>query len=247
MSKVVASHQPHFFPWLGYFDKMAKADLFLVNDVVQLELKSPMVRNRILNKFGVEQYITVTVDKEGYEEKPNRFVRLKDFEKTGAQILGILRDAYHKCPGFPEIWGDVEDILKGKYDTLFELEMRTVDLGRRCLGVETPLLRHSEMTYETGDTTSERLAMKLASVGADVYLSGAGGAKKYMNDDDFSSRGIRVAYQQFTCPVYVQDCATNFVPNLSFLDIVFRMGTQNARELFWENVKSTNETETNET
>ena len=27
---IVAAHQPHYMPWLGYLDKMAKADLFVV-------------------------------------------------------------------------------------------------------------------------------------------------------------------------------------------------------------------------
>ena len=33
---VTAIHQPHYFPWLGYLDKMAKAGQFIILDEVQL-------------------------------------------------------------------------------------------------------------------------------------------------------------------------------------------------------------------
>lgn len=46
--KTVAMHQPHYFPWLGYLDKMAKADEFVVLDEVQFTDGSPMSRNKLL-------------------------------------------------------------------------------------------------------------------------------------------------------------------------------------------------------
>ena len=31
---LVAIHQPNFFPWLGYFDKIRRADIFIFLDAV---------------------------------------------------------------------------------------------------------------------------------------------------------------------------------------------------------------------
>ena len=33
--RIVACHQPNFLPWLGFFAKMAKADVFILLDDVQ--------------------------------------------------------------------------------------------------------------------------------------------------------------------------------------------------------------------
>ena len=65
----VAIHQPNYFPWLGYLDKMAKADKFIIMDEVQLENKSYMCRNRILNREGEVIYLSVPCLKKGYREK----------------------------------------------------------------------------------------------------------------------------------------------------------------------------------
>lgn len=55
----VAIHQLHHFPWLGYMDKMAKVDKFVIMDQVQLEDKSYMCRNRIIDRNGQIVFLTV--------------------------------------------------------------------------------------------------------------------------------------------------------------------------------------------
>ena len=36
----VAIHQPNFVPWLGYFDRMIRADMFVLLDHVQFERRN---------------------------------------------------------------------------------------------------------------------------------------------------------------------------------------------------------------
>ena len=36
-ARICAIHQPNFFPWLGYFDKTVRADIFVLLDDVQYQ------------------------------------------------------------------------------------------------------------------------------------------------------------------------------------------------------------------
>ena len=36
-ARICAIHQPNFFPWLGYFDKIVRADIFVLLDDVQYQ------------------------------------------------------------------------------------------------------------------------------------------------------------------------------------------------------------------
>src|SRR5213592_31505 len=55
---IVAAHQPHYLPWLGYLDKLAKADLFVVMDDLQFEMQNFQNRQR-LKLAGGPTWLTV--------------------------------------------------------------------------------------------------------------------------------------------------------------------------------------------
>ena len=48
----VTIHQPQFLPWLGYLDKIDRADLFIVLDTVQFKKNEWQNRNRIGRRRG---------------------------------------------------------------------------------------------------------------------------------------------------------------------------------------------------
>ena len=56
----VTIHQPQFLPWLGYLDKIDRADLFIVLDTVQFKKNEWQNRNRIRTAEGW-QWLTVPV------------------------------------------------------------------------------------------------------------------------------------------------------------------------------------------
>ena len=63
-NKVVAIHQPTFFPWLGYFNKIARCDQFVVLDSVQFPKKGGTWSNRVkLLLNGQAGWVTMPVER----------------------------------------------------------------------------------------------------------------------------------------------------------------------------------------
>ncbi len=61
MAKTMAMHQPNYVPWLGYFHKLARCDMFVHLDTVQFPRgQSFGARNRIKTPNGVA-WLTVPV------------------------------------------------------------------------------------------------------------------------------------------------------------------------------------------
>ena len=61
---IVAIHQPNFFPWLGFFDKIARADVFCLLDNVQFPKTGGTWINRVqLWINGKAAWATAPVDR----------------------------------------------------------------------------------------------------------------------------------------------------------------------------------------
>ena len=47
MNLVIAIHQPNFFPWLGFFDKINRSDIFIILDHVLNNPRDPLWIKRV--------------------------------------------------------------------------------------------------------------------------------------------------------------------------------------------------------
>jgi len=57
---IAGIHQPQYLPWLGYFDKIARSDIFILLDDVQFKKNDWQNRNKIHTPQGW-QWLTVPV------------------------------------------------------------------------------------------------------------------------------------------------------------------------------------------
>lgn len=236
MTKLVGIHQPHYFPWLGYLDKMAKVDEFIILDDVQLTDCSPMVRNKFLQIDGTVKYLTVSTIKKGYLEKKTSEIELVNWNKVRKKHEGFIEANYKKTPFYDEIFPYIENIFTADFRYLFEVEMATIKALRDIFGIDTPITLQSSLEYDLNAKKNDLVISLCKAVNASMYLSG-NGAKKYMNEKLFNTSGINICYQQFNFPSYPQYRQTVFVPNLSALDMAFQCGIKNARKIFRENMQ----------
>jgi hypothetical protein len=91
--KVVVIHQPDFMPYLGFFDRLLKADIYVVLDTVQF-VKRWTGRDKIKTENG-EQWITVETKKAPVETKINQIYLVED-TKWKKKHLNIICYNYIK-------------------------------------------------------------------------------------------------------------------------------------------------------
>lgn len=233
--KIVSSHQPHFFPWLGYLDKMARSDIFIINDICQITLKSPMTRNKVLDLNRNWHYFTVSIIKKDYLNKENRSIKLKAWGEDRAKMEGLLRMCYGRAPFWNGIWADIRELLFSDYEYLIDLQMASINYLRKCFDINTHLVMQSNLDCQEKDSKSLKIVEKVKKVGSSTYLAG-NGAKKYLDSQVLLDHGIDLYFQNFIHPAYPQRHIDAFVEGMSSLDILFNCGKDQARKLFWDNV-----------
>ncbi len=235
---LVAIHQPHYIPWLGYLDRMVKADLFIVLDHVQFERRN--YQNRTMIRLeGEGKWLTVPVVQVSQKE---RIVdKAVDNSESGSRRWGpnhfkTLKYAYRKAPFFDAYSERLQSILEADWGKLVDLDLAMLDFLRDSFAITTPVVRSSQMKAE--GARSELLLNLCKEVGPDsTFLGGLGGSRGYLDLDAFSKAGIGVAWQEFKHPVYAQCGDQPFMPGLMALDLLFNRGPE-AREVLARPVES---------
>lgn len=220
----IAIIQPAYLPWLGYFDQLRRADVFVHYDDVQFTRKSWQTRNQVRGAAGAV-WLTVPCKHVGRPLNINQ-VELVDpafgtswQDKQIAQLADYYRGAAHLEPYL----SDLRDVINQPYHGICALNIAVVRLMAGWLGLKDKVMvRSSELDVPADLDTTARPLNICKKLGATTFLCGPT-AKAYINAGAFDDAGIRLAWHDFAIAEYPQQHRP-FVAYLSAIDAVFNIG-----------------------
>jgi len=220
---IVSIHQPEHLPWLGFFDKLSQAELFVLLDNVQYRHKYFQNRNKIRSANG-ETWLNVPVLTKGRREQFISEVEIDNRESRWREkCLTSIAINYRKAPFFQRYNDFFQDLYNKEWRLLADLNEYIIRYITKELKLDVKLFKASELQ---ASGSGEKLILDICrELGATKYISGisgiAGKDKEY--EVEFTKEGIGVVYQEFYHPIYRQ-LYEPFIPCMSIIDLLFNYG-----------------------
>ena len=230
MEAVLSAHQPNFLPYLGFFDKMANSDIFVIRDEVQFVERDWQHRNKIRTQgYDRDQnpnwkWVTVPVKK---EQKDIKDIEIKPNSKVKnvpalTYIARQIEANYSNAPYFKEYFPEIKNILSQEHAKLSELNMQLIYFLQDAFGIDTEIVKASELPgYDKVFESTGDLVNICKAAGANIYLSGDGG-RNYLDFSRFENKDIQLMFQNFEHPVYPQRF-DGFAPYMASIDALFNV------------------------
>ncbi|HLP80422.1 MAG TPA: WbqC family protein, partial [Nitrosomonas sp.] len=143
---VLSIHQPSYFPWLGLLHKIAKSDVYMVMDEVQLSDSAFQNRNLFLSPDGKEKFLTIGFNKKGYLSR--RFFDL-EITQTDWQVrhLNTLKSYYGKHRFFADVFPYIESIFSNEYPLLLNPVVDSMRISMQMLDIPTKIIFQHDLEY----------------------------------------------------------------------------------------------------
>lgn len=220
---IVANHQPQYLPYLGFFHKIRRCDHLVILDDVQFLDRGHQHRNLIKMQTGT-QWLTVPVLR-----KRGQLIRDVAIDPTSSwkhKHWAALVSNYSPAPYWKQLSPQLHAILvEQTHAHLLPLDLALLRWIMSVLEIDIPITLSSSLGV-TSQSASEHHIEICRAVGADTYLSGAGG-RAYMDLAVFEAAGIRVEFQDYAAREYPQRFPQHgFIANLSVVDALFNLGTE---------------------
>lgn len=226
---IVAIHQPNYFPWLGYFNKVLSCDVFVFLDHVQFMHDGSYTQRVAILTQKQPAWLSVPVLKRGRFAQSIADVRCNTEVDWRRKHLKTLEASYGRHAFFPEVREVAASALSCESDRLADINVAAVQRIASRLGATCRFVRSSALSLPDLKK-DELLAAITKEVGGTKYLYGATGGV-YQDASVFEAAGVIAVPQAFQHPTYEQRGADAFIPKLSILDALFNVGFEHTRSM----------------
>ncbi len=227
---IVAIHQPNFFPWLGFFDKIARADCFCLLDSVQFPKTGGTYSNRVQLRLGTKAaWVTAPVDRTYSGLRAIREMHFSESVPWRERLLRTIQASYGRAPHFAEVFELLAPLVRNPSSNLADYNESALRALGTALGLDTSRIVRSSSLDVSGASTDLLVGITRA-LGGTAYLCG-GGAGGYQQDERFSAAGLHLLPQQFEHPVYPQAGRGDFLRGLSVIDALMNVGFEQTSQM----------------
>lgn len=212
----VAIHQPNYFPWIGYFQKISFADIFIILDNVQFSKDSFTQRTKIRTKDGW-MWLTIPIEKKYHRDTIENILLPEDNKWKKKHWMSIISN-YSRSKYYQDHQNFFEELYSDNLKRLQLFNEKGILYLMDNFELDVDIHRASE--FDLDDLRSTDLLVELVkSVGGDCYISGKGG-EKYMIESKFKEENIKLEYFKFEPFEYPQRW-DGFMPYMSAIDMLF--------------------------
>ncbi len=191
--KRVAIHQPNYFPWMGYFLKMASVDTFIYHDAVTLNTRGYTRRCYLRPRVNQDnQRLSVTLSHPSQSQLIQE-VKLSDDRQWQAHHWNIISLTYRESLHYDTVSPWIKDLIYNDSETLLADHNRlAIGSIAEYLGIDVECVNSSEYTLTQDETNAKHISL-ITQVNGTHYVSGTGG-RAYQQDDIFAESGINLTY-----------------------------------------------------
>ncbi len=228
---VLATHQPYFFPYIGYFSLISAVDNFVFLDTSQFNRRSWMTRNRILKpKLNEFQYIKV-----GLQYVPFKALisecKLENDQKWKIKLFAQLEHYKKKAPYYEETILFLRQLMINEEDSLADFNVNSTKAVAHLLKIDTRILQFSEIEHIVEKASGGGYwGINISNaLGTDTYINAPDGAAFYPKND-YQRAGIKLGFIQHKLSSYSQR-NISFIPGLSIIDVLMFNGAVRTSEM----------------
>lgn len=227
---MISIHQSEFIPWVPYFYKILKSDIFIIMDDVQYQKNGVQNRNMIKTPTGAS-YVTIPVSR-------NSQTLINEVEITDRiyldKFLKTLKNNYSKAQFFDDVYSGIESLItKNKYTKLNDLNNDIILLFLKLMKCDNVKIYYSS-EFKLTSKKSDLVLDLISATKQKDYISGEGGVS-YMDLNVFYKNNINIYIYSFEYKDYKQLWPKiGFIKDLSILDLLFN-NLNNAKEYILNN------------